>query len=173
MQKRVEIRPVDRALSRESAQQKLAVGIVVHGLECLDRFAWGERDALSSEQLRGARLFRAKASCSRCHPTPLFTDEQFHNTGVSWGSSDLGRFTVTGEDQDRGKFNPPSLRNVAQTAPYMHDGSLRTLEEVIEFYDGGGNPNPYLDRNIEPLRLSAEDKRALVAFLEGLTTTRR
>jgi len=75
---------------------------------------------------------------------PLFTDHQFHNTGVSWGS-DLGHFGVTGQDADRGKFKTPSLRNVAMTAPYMHDGSIATLADVIEHYAGGGVTNPNLD----------------------------
>jgi cytochrome c peroxidase len=76
---------------------------------------------------------------------------------------------VTGDAADHGAFKTPTLRNIALTAPYMHDGSIRTLEEVIEYYDRGGNPNPRLSSAIRPLHLSAADKRALTAFLRTLT----
>jgi cytochrome c peroxidase len=76
---------------------------------------------------------------------------------------------VTGAKQDRGAFKTPTLREVARTAPYMHDGSLANLEAVIEYYDRGGRRNPYLDAELRPLRLTAEEKRALVAFLKALT----
>jgi cytochrome c peroxidase len=83
--------------------------------------------------------------------------------------TDLGRYVRTGSEADRGAFRTPSLRNVAKTAPYMHDGSLKTLKEVVDFYVGGGNSNPQLDREIKPLKLSARDRDDLVAFLEALT----
>ena len=91
---------------------------------------------------------------------------------MSWGSSplDLGRFEVTGRDDDRGRFRTPTLREVARTAPYMHDGSIATLQDVVDFYDGGGGANPYLDGALRPLRLTADEKRDLVAFLRSLGT---
>ena len=104
-----------------------------------------------------------------CHNRPLLSDEGFHNTGVGWGKADLGRSEVTGQSSDRGKFNTPSLRNVARTAPYMHDGSMGTLEEVIEHYDRGGNANPNLDSRLAPLRLSPDEKRQIIAYLRSLT----
>jgi cytochrome c peroxidase len=82
---------------------------------------------------------------------------------------DVGRFAVTGQAADLGAFRTPSLRDVARTVPYMHDGSMATLEEVIDFYDGGGRPNPHLDELIRPLRLTEEEKRDLVDFLRGLS----
>ena len=82
---------------------------------------------------------------------------------------DLGRFQVTGEPEDRGAFKVPTLRNGARTAPYMHDGSLATLEDVIEFYNRGGNANPYLDTELRPLRLTSDEKAALLAFLNSLS----
>ena len=135
----------------------------------IDRFLSGDGTALSPEARRGLRLFTGRANCGVCHLAPLFTDHQFHNTGVSWGSGDVGRFRVTGKEADRGRFKTPSLRNVAMTAPYMHDGSLGTLEAVIEHYERGGTPNPRLDEEIRPLELTAVEKRQLLAFLESLT----
>jgi cytochrome c peroxidase len=138
----------------------------------IDRFFYGDTTALSPDARAGLRLFGGKANCISCHVGPNFTDERLHNTGVSWGSVDAGRYGVTGDPRDRGKFKPPTLRNVALTAPYMHDGSLRTLEDVLEFYDGGGNANPNLDREIRPLPLAPAEKRQLVAFLRSLSERR-
>ncbi len=134
-----------------------------------DRYASGDSLALGPDARAGFALFREKANCVGCHIGPLLSDERFHNTGVGWGSTDLGRFEVTGQSSDRGKFNTPSLRNVARTAPYMHDGSMDTLEEVIERYDQGGTPNPNLDSRIAPLRLSPDEKKQLAAYLRSLT----
>ena len=138
-----------------------------------DRFDAGDRLALTPAARRGRDLFYGSAACGRCHSGPLLSDEGFHNTGVSWGSDDLGRAGVTGNPEDRGRFKTPSLRNVALTAPYMHDGSIATLEEVIDFYAGGANPNPNLDEAIRPLGLDPPDKEALVVFLESVTGARR
>ena len=92
-----------------------------------------------------------------------------HNTGVGWGSEDTGLHLITDQESDRGLFRTASLRDVALTAPYMHDGSRETLMDVVDFYDDGGGPNPNLDREVRPLQLSAAEKRALVAFLRSLT----
>jgi cytochrome c peroxidase len=138
----------------------------------IDHFLHGDSAALSPDAQRGFRLFVGRANCGVCHLAPLFTDHRFHNTGVSWGSGDAGRYAVTGQAKDMGAFKTPSLRNVARTAPYMHDGSLATLEEVIAHYDDGGTPNPSLDEEVRPLRLTAAEKRRLIAFLEALTGAR-
>ncbi len=143
-----------------------------------------ELTALSEQARAGLRLFRGKANCTACHLGPIFSDEQFHNTGVAWREGellDLGRAEVTGKEEDRGAFKTPTLREVTRTAPYMHDGSLATLDDVIEFYNRGGNPNPHLDPELRPLHLKEEEKEALLAFLkrlsgtitEGLSTTRQ
>jgi cytochrome c peroxidase len=115
-------------------------------------------------------LYESKGRCWRCHNGANFTDEQFHNTGVSWGKDplDLGRFVVTKREDDRGKFKTPTLRGVSLTAPYMHDGSLATLEEVVRFYNRGGGANPHLDSVLAPLELSEEEVSDLVAFLKAL-----
>jgi cytochrome c peroxidase len=121
---------------------------------------------LTAEETQGLVIFRGKGNCFTCHAGSNFTDERFHNTGVAWRDGrllDEGRFVVTGKAYDHGAFKTPTLREVAPTAPYMHDGSMVTLRDVVEFYDRGGNRNPHLDSNIEPLNLSAAEKKSLVA----------
>ena len=135
----------------------------------IDRFLHGNRTALSSAAQVGMRLFNGRANCVACHVGPTFSDEKLHNTGVSWGAGDVGRYAVTSDDSDRGGFKTPSLRNVALTAPYMHDGSVTTLQEVIGHYVRGGTANPLLDPEIKPLTLTGEEKRNLIAFLRSLT----
>ncbi len=137
--------------------------------------------ALSDEEKRGFELFMTEfdprtgqrgADCFHCHGGPLFSDHAFHNNGLA--SKDPGRFAVTQRESDRGKFSTPSLRNIARTAPYMHDGRFATLEEVIAHYSTGVERSPTLDPNLAKhpdggLHLSAEDQRALVEFLKTLT----
>jgi cytochrome c peroxidase len=166
------------AFSREANAEDLAralasfVRTLLSGDSPFDRFANGDPAALTKAARRGLEIFRGKGNCTACHLGPNFTDEHFHNTGVAWRDgelSDLGRFAVTGKDSDRGAFKTPTLREIARTAPYMHDGSLATLEDVVEFYDRGGNPNPWIDPELRPLRLSPDEKKALVAFLNSMT----
>src|SRR5687768_62401 len=114
-----------------------------------DRAAAGDTLALTAEARQGRRLFDGKAGCTTCHRGPNFTDEGFHNTGAAYRDgvwSDSGRFVVTRKPADLGAFKTPTLREVARTAPYMHDGSIATLEAVVDFYDRGGIANPVLDR---------------------------
>jgi cytochrome c peroxidase len=145
--------------------------VLLSGNSRVDRFRTGEVRALSDSERHGLWLYESRGGCWRCHSGPNFTDENFHNTGVSWDQPpiDLGRFVVTHKDSDRGRFKTPTLRNVALTAPYMHDGSLATLEDVIDFYNRGGGRNPYLDEAIVPLGLISQDKKDLVAFLKALS----
>ena len=148
------------------------VRTILSGNAPIDRYMNGERDALSAQARDGLRIFRGRGHCTACHLGPTFTDERFHNTGVAWQDGELldpGRYTVTSKEEDRGAFKTPTLRNVERTAPYMHDGSLATLEDVIEFYDRGGNDNPFRDRELRPLSLTDEEKGALLAFLESLS----
>ena len=119
---------------------------------------------LSAEQQLGLQIFRGKGNCTACHVGPNFTDEKLHNTGVAWRDGRL-----TDEGAGRGDFKTPTLREVARTAPYMHDGSLGTLEDVIDFYSDGGRANPTLDPELQPLRLTALEKRQLEAFLQSLS----
>lgn len=144
---------------------------ILSGDAPFDRFKAGDKSALSEAAQRGRRVFFNKAQCSACHAGGNFSDGAFHNIGIGINnkSPDLGRFKVTKLEGDTGSFRTPTLREIAKTAPYMHDGSLKTLEEVVEYYDKGGNPNPQLDEEIFPLKLSDQQKKDLVEFLkEGL-----
>lgn len=146
---------------------------ILAGNSPYDRYKAGDEDALSDEAKVGMKLFFGKANCSGCHVGPNFTDNAFHNLGVSFGheDADVGREVISSLRGDRGAFKTPSLRDVARTAPYMHDGSLETLEEVVEYYNKGATPNDYLDEEIFPLEFSKEQLSALVTFLkEGLTS---
>ncbi|MBS0262566.1 MAG: c-type cytochrome [Planctomycetes bacterium] len=134
--------------------------------------AGAEAHPLSESALRGRELFYAeKSTCSRCHATANLTDEKYHNLGIGMDAAepDLGRYNVTKQDEDKGAFKTPTIRNVALSAPYMHDGSLKTLLEVVEHYDKGGTPNPTLSKNIRKLGLTEQEKRDLVAFMEACT----
>lgn len=137
---------------------------ILSGDSPIDRYINGDRAALSTEQQVGLQLFRGKANCAACHVGPNFTDERLHNTGIAWRD---GKFADAGAGQ--GDFKTPTLREIARTAPYMHDGSLATLEDVVEYYDRGGNRNQHLDPELRPLRLSVEEQGALLAFLRSLS----
>jgi len=146
---------------------------LVSGNSSFDRFVFGKQaDALSPEAKRGLGVFTdaARGNCVVCHTIEetyaLFSDMKFHNLGV--GLSPAGELTDLGKEN--GKFRTPILRNVALTAPYMHDGSLKTLKEVVDFYVGGGNANPHLDQEIKALsHLTKQEREDLVSFLESLT----
>jgi cytochrome c peroxidase len=145
-----------------------------------DRYEYGgDKNAMGAAAIRGLAIFRDKnkGNCATCHTIgeryALFSDNKFHNLGVGLNSEgdivDEGRYMATRANGDRGSFRTPTLRNVALTAPYMHDGSERTLKEVVDFYVGGGSSNPNLDKEIKPLDLTSQERDDLVAFLEALT----
>jgi cytochrome c peroxidase len=137
-----------------------------------DWFQSGQAQMLTADERAGLDLFRGRGQCFTCHGGPDFTDGGFHNTGVGWTSgrhADEGRFAVTHDDRDRGAFKTPTLRDIALTAPYMHDGSLATLEDVVQFYSDGGRRNPNQDPRMRPLHFTSEEKHSLVAFLKSLT----
>ena len=161
---RVGLRPED--LSRALASY---VRSIMSGNAPYDRFVNGERTALSAEQQAGLQIFRGKGNCTACHVGPTFTDERLHNTGVAWRNGQL-----TDPGAGNGTFKTPTLRETARTAPYMHDGSLATLHDVVAFYERGGSANPFLDPELRPLGLTAQEKQALQSFLLSLsgTTTR-
>ncbi len=137
-----------------------------------DRYLVGAEE-FTEEEKRGLELFNSeKAECFHCHGTALFTDHKFHNNGLDEAPSDLGRALFTNEGRHRGLFKTPTLRNIAVTAPYMHDGRFSTLAEVIDFYDSGVKRSATLDPLMQdgrPLELSDEEKAALIAFLSTLT----
>ena len=155
-------------ISPEEISRALAsfVRSILSGDSRYDHFVNGDRGALSADEQAGLQLFRGKANCVACHVGPNFSDERLHNTGIAWRD---GQFADAGAG--RGDFKTPTLREVARTAPYMHDGSLASLEDVVEFYNRGGNANPQLDPELHPLHLSEEEKRSLVRFLRSLSTS--
>lgn len=144
---------------------------VLSGNSPYDRYKAGDQHALSNEQLRGLAVFTKKGKCDQCHEGINFTTNAFANLGVGMDkpNPDVGRYAVTKNPQDWGAFKTPTLREVARTAPYMHDGSMKTLDEVVDFYDRGGTPNKNLDERIKPLTLSAQEKHDLVEFLKALS----
>jgi cytochrome c peroxidase len=137
----------------------------------VDRYLADEPTALDEQEQLGLQVFRTTGQCVTCHIGPNFTDEELHNTGVAWSpsgnSASIGRFRDPGAGH--GEFKTPTLREVARTGPYMHDGSLPSLRAVIDFYDRGGRPNPYLDAAIQPRHFSVPEKAALEAFLRALS----
>ena len=140
-----------------------------------DQWVRGKADALTPQQVQGLRVFLdpQKGNCAVCHAAPNFTDNGFHNLGLKSFADekpDVGRFGQRPVALMKGAFKTPTLREVAQTAPYFHDGSARTLAEVVDHYARGGEVKTNLSPNMKPLALTAEDKEALVAFMRGLST---
>ena len=129
---------------------------------------------MSDSAKRGRELFFSdRVGCTACHAGANFTDEKYHNLGVGMdvADPDLGRYEVTKKEEDKGAFKTPTCRNVALSPPYMHDGSQKTLEEVVEWYDKGGHANPWLSDKVKKLDLKDQEKKDLVAFMkEGLTS---
>ena len=129
----------------------------------------GDKSAMTAQQIKGLKVFK-DAGCINCHSGPNFSDEKFYNIGIGYPSEtpDLGLYDVTKKDADRGAFKVPMLRDVSRTYPYMHDGSLKTLEDVVQYYNRGGNKNENLNPLIFELNLFDADVQALVAFLKAL-----
>ncbi len=123
---------------------------------------------LSEEALRGRKVYFGKGQCSLCHVGPNLSDEQYHNLGVGMKAEkpDWGRYEVSKKEEDRGAFRTPTLRNIKDSGPYMHDGSQRTLKEVVQFYNQGGHANRWLSPKIQPLKLTEQEQSDLVAFME-------
>ena len=144
------------------------------GNSAWDRWKVGRDETAVSDLVKqGDELFFGKAGCNKCHLGQNLTDSRFHNLGIGWDSetqtfADEGRYVVSQEVADRGAFKTPTVRDVSKHAPYMHDGSLATLREVVEHYDKRGAPNPYLDLKLDALNLTEEEIDALVAFMEAL-----
>jgi cytochrome c peroxidase len=145
--------------------------LVYSGNAPYDRYIAGDKQALSEAQVRGMKLFFNKVACDSCHIGFNFTDGSYENVGIGMDKPkpDLGRYEITKRDEEKGAFKTPTLREIEHTAPYMHDGSLKTLEAVVAHYNKGGIKNPWLDERIKPLNLSAQDQQDLVAFLKALS----
>ena len=143
---------------------------IISGDTAWDRFQAGDRSALSESAWRGWNIFQA-IKCNNCHDGVLFTDQQYHNVGIGMDQKepDVGRFKVTNKPEDTGAFKTPTLRDVARSAPYFHDGSAQTLEEAVDIMLNGGIPNEYLDRkNLEPRNILPDQRQALLDFLRAL-----
>ena len=143
---------------------------ILSGNSPYDRYTAGDKKAMTQEQIRGLSVFK-KAGCDNCHSGPLFTDERFLNIGVGMEAAepDLGRYNLTKDSKDWGAFRVPTLRETEFTYPYMHDGKLNTLEEVVDYYDKGGTPNKNLHPLMRKLNLSEQEKKDLVNFLKALS----
>jgi len=133
-----------------------------------DRWQQGDNNAVSESAKRGFALFKGKANCTACHQGFNFTDDGFHNLGLK-GNQDAGRFAKVPVNVLKGAFKTPTLRDVALTAPYMHNGMYATLEEVVEHYNRGGDVKENLDPNMKPLNLTAQEISDVVEFLRTLT----
>jgi len=136
-----------------------------------DKFWSGDKNAMSDSAQRGMKVFFGKGNCTFCHNGPNFTDSGFHNIGIKNQGplkEDLGRYNVTHKEADKGAFKTPGLRHISKSAPYMHDGSEATLEDVVEFYNRGGDVADNRSPMIMPLSLSSEEKKDLVEFMKAL-----
>ena len=143
---------------------------LISGSSPYDDFVNGNKLALNAQEEAGMELFfSGRINCSSCHGGPFFTHHNFENNGLYYEYQDEGKFRLTGEETDVAKFKVPSLRNVGVTAPYMHDGSMKTLKDVIQHYNEGGKQHPNKSVLIMPLDLSQDEMDALEAFLLTLT----
>lgn len=172
----------DRPITYEMVEKSIASfeRTVISGNSPFDKWKYGhDENAVDESVKRGFVVFTSskKGNCAACHTVgskyALFTDNQFHNVGIGTDMgqfTDVGLFAVTHNEADKGRFKTPSLRNIALTAPYMSDGSLKNLKEAIDFYIGAGNSNPNLDKEIHVLDfLSGQERADLQAFLNSLT----
>ncbi len=144
---------------------------IVSGPAPYDLYRQGDLTAMTPAAVRGLNIFNGKGHCLPCHSGPAFSDGGYHNLGVGYANGkykDEGRYAISKNRKDLGAFKTPGLRNTAQTHPYLHDGSEKTLADVIELYNKGGVPNPHLDPMMLPLNLTKNEKTDLLAFLNSL-----
>ena len=144
---------------------------IISGNTAWDRWRAGDQSAMSESAIRGWNNFQA-IKCTNCHDGVLLTDQQYHNVGIGMDQEkpDLGRFNHTKKPEDTGAFKTPTLRDIAKSAPYFHDGSAKTLEEAVDIMLAGGKPNQYLDKkNLQPHKIFPDQREALLDFLRALT----
>ncbi|WP_222164861.1 cytochrome-c peroxidase [Edaphocola aurantiacus] len=171
-----------QSMAQEAYSRSIDPYVITRALACFERslisgnsrfdqyYYQGKSNALSAEELQGMQLFFSeRTNCSGCHSDFNFTNYRFENNGLYQQYSDSGRMRFTHLESDRARFKVPTLRNIAFTAPYMHDGSISSLEAVIEHYNSGGVAHPNKSALIRPLQLSPQEKASLVAFLKSLS----
>src|SRR6266850_5544736 len=144
---------------------------IISGSTAWDRWKAGDTTAINQSAWRGWNIFQA-IKCNNCHDGVLFTDQQYHNVGIGMDQKepDVGRFKVTNKPEDMGAFKTPTLRDIAKSAPYFHDGSVKTLEEAVDLMLAGGKPNEHLDKkNLEKHNILPEQREDLLNFLRALT----
>lgn len=141
---------------------------IVSGKSRFDQFLEGDTKALSNSELRGLHLFRTKARCINCHNGPLFSDNSFHNSGFS--NNDAGYYKVTHKDEDSAKFKTPSLRDVTKTGPWMHDGNMKDLSQIVNRYSLAKFP-PGTDSLLKPTGLSSKEQKDILNFLTAISAT--
>ena len=135
-----------------------------------DKYNMGKTDAMGVSAKRGMDLFYSdKTQCSSCHSGINFTDYSFKNNGLYKDYQEEGRLKLTGNEEDRGLFKVPTLRNIERTAPYMHDGSMADLNSVIRHYESGGLPHKNRSEHIRPFSLTGDERKDLIQFLKSLT----
>lgn len=146
---------------------------ILAGNSPFDRFQAGDKTAMSETAQRGYEIFKdeKRGNCETCHVGFNFSDENYYNLGVGMDTKtpDLGRYAIQELEGYQGAFKTPTLRQISKTAPYMHDGSQKTLEEVVDFYNKGGHANKWLNSKVKKLNLSKQDQKDLVDFLKALT----
>jgi cytochrome c peroxidase len=144
---------------------------IIGGNTKWDRWRAGDQSAISQSAYRGWNIFQG-IKCNNCHDGILFTDQQYHNIGIGMDQKepDVGRFKVTNRPEDTGAFKTPTLRDIAKSAPYFHDGSAKTLEEAVDIMLAGGKPNQYLDKkNLQPQKILPEQREDVLNFLRALS----
>ncbi|RMG90578.1 MAG: hypothetical protein D6703_07475, partial [Zetaproteobacteria bacterium] len=159
-----------RGINAQTIAQSLATfvrGIIVNDSP-FDRWVAGDDEALSSSAKRGFALFTGKAGCVKCHTPPHFSDFSYHRTGTN--SIDPGRYEITGREEDRNAFRTPQLRQIAETAPYMHTGQKATLADVIHFYESAGDVRSR-GQELRAFKLDERETKDLIAFLKSLSGT--
>ena len=159
-----------KGISKETISKAIATyeRTIVSSQAPFDLWINGEEDAISDSAKNGFTLFNGKAQCAACHTGWNFTDNKFHDAGV-FDNVDLGRYELTNQEYDKHAFKTPGLRNINERAPYMHDGSLVSLESVIVHYMSGGMPRPSLSPLMSPIALNAEEMKDIIEFLHTLT----
>ncbi len=172
----------DKVFASKPSIESLGRALAAYERSLIAETSAYDTSVLPDEAKAGLELFEGKAGCTACHAPPRFTAHEFINTGTGFARetrraaerpnvpTDRGREEFTHSREDRYKFRTPTLRNAELTAPYMHDGSIKTLEDVIAYYNAGGSADPEKDPRIKPLGLSDDEQKALVAFLKSLTS---